>query len=202
MKHLIIYAHPNENSLNHHLLEHVVKILESEHHEIIIRDLYQINFDPVFSLDDIQGQFAGKLADDVLAEQAYIKWADHITFIYPIWWTGLPAIMKGYIDRVFSYGFAYRYDQGIQKGLLKGKKAVIINTHGKSREEYEQTGMNKALSLTSDKGIFLYSGFEIIRHFFFDKADNTSAEQVKVWKEEIKNTYNQPVLNDMNESRF
>ncbi|MET3035571.1 NAD(P)H-dependent oxidoreductase [Chryseobacterium sp. NRRL B-14859] len=202
MKHLIIYAHPNENSLNHHLLEHVVKILESEHHEIIIRDLYQINFDPVFSLDDIQGQFAGKLADDVLAEQAYITWADHITFIYPIWWTGLPAIMKGYIDRVFSYGFAYRYDQGIQKGLLKGKKAVIINTHGKSREEYEQTGMNKALSLTSDKGIFLYSGFEIIRHFFFDKADKTSAEQVKVWKEEIQNTYNQPVLNDMNESRF
>ncbi|WP_262497627.1 NAD(P)H-dependent oxidoreductase [Pedobacter africanus] len=54
-----------------------------------------------------------------------------MSFIYPIWWTGMPAIMKGYIDRVMSYGFAYRYDQGVQKGLLGGKEVTIINTHGK-----------------------------------------------------------------------
>jgi len=195
MRHLIIYAHPNEKSLNNRLLKTVTENLEKSNHEIEIRDLNTIRFDPVLSLEDMQGQRAGKVSDDVKTEQDYISWAEQITFIYPIWWTGMPAIMKGYIDRVFSYGFAYRYDQGVQKGLLKGKKAVIINTHGKSHEEYERMGMDKALSLTSDTGIFLYSGFEIVHHFFFDKADKASPEEVEIWKEQIRNTYSQPVFN-------
>lgn len=195
MRHLIIYAHPNENSLNHHLLNTVIETLQSHNEEIIVRDLYDIGFNPVLSLNDIQGQRMGKLSDDVKTEQDHISWAEQITFIYPIWWTGLPAMMKGYIDRVFSYGFAYRYDQGIQKGLLKGKKTVIINTHGKSHEEYEKTGMDKALTLTSDNGIFIYSGLEIIRHFFFDKADKASPENLEIWKGQIKNLYSKNILN-------
>lgn len=195
MRHLIIYAHPNENSLNSRLLQTVIESLDKEHHDIQIRDLNKIGFNPVFSIEDMQGQFAGQISDDIKTEQEYISRADQITFIYPIWWTGMPAIMKGYIDRVFSYGFAYRYDQGVQKGLLKGKKAVIINTHGKSHEEYERMGMDKALTLTSDNGIFLYSGFEIVQHFFFDRADKVSPEEVEIWKEQIKNTYSSPVFN-------
>ncbi|MEI7487430.1 MAG: NAD(P)H-dependent oxidoreductase [Chryseobacterium sp.] len=189
MKHLIIYAHRNENSLNHHLLETVIESLESEKHEIVIRDLNMINYNPVLSLEDMQGQRMGKVSDDIKTEQDYISWAEHITFIYPIWWTGMPAIMKGYIDRVFSYGFAYRYDQGVQKGLLTDKQTVIINTHGKSNEEYERIGMDKALSLTSDKGIFTYCGFEINQHFFFDKADKATPEDLEILKEQIRNTY-------------
>ncbi|WP_126652050.1 NAD(P)H-dependent oxidoreductase [Chryseobacterium aureum] len=196
MRHLIIYTHPNENSLNHTILSTVVETLQSRNEEIIVRDLYATGFDPVLSLEDMQGQRMGKISDDVKTEQEYISWAEQITFIYPIWWTGLPAIMKGYIDRVFSYGFAYRYDQGIQKGLLKGKKTIIINTHGKSHDEYEKMGMDKALTLTSDNGIFLYSGLEIIRHLFFDKADKASAEDLEIWKEQIKNLYSEYVLND------
>ena len=84
----------------------------------------------------------------------------------------MPAIMKGYIDRVMSYGFAYRYDQSVQKGLLAGKQTVIINTHGKSRSEYEHSGMDKALCLTLDTGVYTYCGLEVNRHFFFDKAVN------------------------------
>ncbi|MGV2452225.1 UNVERIFIED_CONTAM: NAD(P)H-dependent oxidoreductase [Ralstonia mannitolilytica] len=195
MRHLIIYAHPNENSLNHHLLKTVVETLQLRNEEIVVRDLYTIGFDPVLSLDDMQGQRMGKVSDDVKTEQEYISWAEQITFIYPIWWTGLPAMMKGYIDRVFSYGFAYRYDQGIQKGLLKGKKTVIINTHGKSHEEYEKTGMDKALTLTSENGIFIYSGLEIIRHLFFDKADKASPENLEIWRGQIRNLYSEHALN-------
>lgn len=195
MRHLIIYAHPNENSLNHHLLSTVVETLQAHDQEVIVRNLYKISFDPVFSLTDMQGQRMGKVSEDVKIEQEYISWAEQITFIYPIWWTGLPAMMKGYIDRVFSYGFAYRYDQGIQKGLLKDKKTVIINTHGKSHEEYEKTGMDKALTLTSDNGIFIYSGLEIIRHLFFDKADKAISEDIEIWEDQIKNLYSEHVLN-------
>ncbi|WP_312507870.1 NAD(P)H-dependent oxidoreductase [Chryseobacterium culicis] len=195
MRHLIIYTHPNENSLNHNLLNTVVETLHARNEEVVVRDLYAIGFDPVLCLNDMQGQRMGKVSADIKTEQEYISWAEQITFIYPIWWTGLPAVMKGYIDRVFSYGFAYRYDQGVQKGLLKGKTTIIINTHGKSHDEYEKMGMDKALTLTSDNGIFIYSGLEIIRHLFFDKADKASAEDLEIWKEQIKSLYSEHVLN-------
>jgi NAD(P)H dehydrogenase (quinone) len=190
MKHLIIYAHPNENSLNGHFKNILVAQFQQQKHEVEVRDLYQMNFNPVLSLEDMAGQRQGLVADDVKQEQEFIAWADCITFIHPIWWTGLPAIIKGYIDRVFSYGFAYCYDRGVQKGLLTGKQAVVINSHGKSNAEYSVIGMDKALSLTSDKGIYLYCGFEIKQHFFFDKADRTTAEAIEEYVAEIKAIYN------------
>lgn len=189
MKHLIIYSHPNKGSLNHHLLQTVIDSLKIKNHEIVIRDLYQLNFNPVLSLEDMDGQRMGNVTDEVKQEQQYISWADHIIFIYPIWWTGMPAIMKGYIDRVFSYGFAYRYDQGVQKSLLTGKLTTIINTHGKSQAEYESIGMDNALSLTSDKGIFIYCGLEINQHFFFDKADKVNSEEIEEWTIKIKTLF-------------
>lgn len=189
MKHLIIYAHPNPNSLNSHLKNVLVQHLEAGNHEVVVRDLYQLGFNPVLSLEDMAGQRNGIVADDVKQEQEFIRWADCITFIHPIWWTGLPAIMKGFIDRVFSYGFAYRYDNGIQKGLLTGKQAVIINTHGKSKAEYEAIGMDKALLLTSDKGIYSYSGLEIVQHSFLDKADRPMPENLDNWATQIKSIF-------------
>ncbi|KAF2342227.1 NAD(P)H-dependent oxidoreductase [Flavobacterium tistrianum] len=189
MKNLIIYAHPNPASLNHFLKNTVAESLEKSGQEAVIRDLNEINFNPVLSLQDMQGQRMGQVSDDVKTEQTFISWADRIVFVYPIWWTGMPAIMKGYIDRVFSYGFAYRYDQGIQKGLLTGKQTIIINSHGKSNAEYEAIGMGKSLELTSDIGIFKYCGLEIKKHFYFDKADRVSAESVLEWESELKNIF-------------
>ncbi|WP_343696992.1 NAD(P)H-dependent oxidoreductase [Flavobacterium sp.] len=190
MKNLIIYAHPNEASLNHFFKNTIVESLEKSGQQIVVRDLNEINFNPVLSLEDMHGQRMGQVADDVKTEQNFISWADRIVFIYPIWWTGMPAIMKGYIDRVFSYGFAYRYDQGVQKGLLTGKQTIIVNSHGKSNAEYEAIGMDKALALTSDTGIFKYCGFEIKHHFYFDKADRASKESILDWENQLRTMFN------------
>ncbi|WP_211320009.1 NAD(P)H-dependent oxidoreductase [Dyadobacter jejuensis] len=126
--------------------------------------------------------------------QSFIAWADCLTFIYPIWWTGMPAIMKGYIDRVFSYGFAYSYQGGVQMGLLKGKKTIVVNTHGKSKKEYGALGMDKALSLTSDTGVYSYCGLEMIQHFFFDQADRATPETIQAWKNGITELYQSQFL--------
>lgn len=134
--------------MNHAILEAAVKGLQKKGHEVVVRDLYAIEFQPAVSSSEI----LGGIGEDIIQEQEHLKWADVITFIYPIWWTGLPAMMKGYIDRIFSYGFAYKYVNGVQMGLLKGKKAIILNTQGKSHEEYARSGMDQALRLTSDKG--------------------------------------------------
>jgi NAD(P)H dehydrogenase (quinone) len=189
MKHLIVFAHPNHESLNSQLKQTLLEHLQGQGHEVQIRDLYQLNFDPVLSLADMQGQRVGQVSADVALEQEFISWADFITFMHPIWWTGLPAILKGYIDRVFSYGFAYRYDQGVQKGLLTGKQVVIINTHGKSQAEYQEIGMDKALALTSDTGIYTYCGMDIKKHFYFDNADRASSDIINLWKRQIENVF-------------
>ncbi|MEC3605656.1 NAD(P)H-dependent oxidoreductase [Bacillus glycinifermentans] len=186
MKHLIVYAHPYNKSFNHAIKETAANTLRAAGEEVVIRDLYELKFDPVLSGEDIAGFKNGKTASDILTEQQYISWADVITFIYPIWWTGLPAIMKGYIDRVFSYGFAYKYEAGVQHGLLKGKKAVIINTQGKSHHEYQALGMDKALRLTSDRGIFEYCGFEVIHHAFLESVPVSTLEKREHWLNEIE----------------
>lgn len=189
MKHLIIYAHPDPKSLNHQFKQTVEQTLLRQNHEVVVRDLYQLHFDPVLSPDDIAGQRKGVVSEAIRKEQEHIAWAEAVTFIYPIWWTGMPAVMKGYIDRVFSYGFAYRYDRGVQKGLLAGKAAYIINSHGKSQAEYQEIGMDIALKLTSDKGIYTYCGLDIQQHFFFDRADHATAEMIEAWKATIVDAY-------------
>ena len=189
MKHLIIYAHPNPESLNYQFRQTVENVLQQHGHAVVVRDLYALGFNPVLSLADMQGQRQGTVDAEVKREQEFISWADAITFIYPIWWTGMPAVMKGYIDRVFSYGFAYRYDQGVQKGLLAGKTAYIINSHGKSKAEYEATGMDTALRLTSDSGIYAYCGLEVRQHLFFDAADRATGAAVDAWINGITMVY-------------
>ncbi|MGG4142640.1 NAD(P)H-dependent oxidoreductase [Paenibacillus algorifonticola] len=181
MNHLIVYAHPRKESFNHAILQTAVEGLTNKGHEVVVRDLYELGFQPIVSASEI----IGGLSEDIEQEQQHLKWADVITFIYPIWWTGLPAMMKGYIERVFSYGFAYKYVDGVQMGLLKGKKAVIINTQGKSKAEYEANGMAEALRLTSDKGIFEYCGLEVMYHLFLESVPGSDEATRKAWLEQI-----------------
>ncbi|WP_339926283.1 NAD(P)H-dependent oxidoreductase [uncultured Cyclobacterium sp.] len=189
MKHLIIYAHPNPQSLNGYFKNHLQAYLLKNENEIVTRDLYQINFNPVLSYEDMAEQRNGQVSEDVKFEQEQINWAECITFIHPIWWTGLPAMLKGYIDRVFSYGFAYRYDQGIQKGLLVDKQVIIINTQGKSKDEYKAIGMDKAISLTSDNGIYRYCGLTVKAHLYFENADRMTKKIAEEGQRKINALY-------------
>jgi NAD(P)H dehydrogenase (quinone) len=167
MKHLIVCAHPNPQSLNHAILDTAVNTLKNNGHEVVVRDLYAINFQPVLKPEDTEAMKAGNTPQEIKTEQDYITQSDAITFIYPIWWTGLPAILKGYVDRVFSYGFAYGSgEQGIIK-MLTGKKGLIINTHGTPNDIYDKMGMTDGLKITSDTGIFEFVGIEPVGHLFF-----------------------------------
>ncbi|MEI7025016.1 NAD(P)H-dependent oxidoreductase [Paenibacillus sp. y28] len=167
MNHLVVYAHPHADSFNHAILETTVNALKAKGHEVNVRDLYALNFQPVLKAEDTAAMRAGQTPADIQAEQDLISKADVITFIYPIWWTGMPAILKGYVDRVFSYGFAYASsDEGIVK-LLTGKKGLMINTHGTPKEIYDQIGMTAGLKITTDTGIFEFTGIEPVEHLLF-----------------------------------
>ena len=90
----------------------------------------------------------------------------------------MPAMMKGYIDRVFSRGFAYDIvGLGEIKKLLTGKRVVVLNNFGMTYDEYEQSGMLDALKRTSDIGIFEFCGMEVEAHHFFGRMDKASREE-------------------------
>ena len=125
---LIIYAYPNMTSFNAKLFETVKQNIPSTN-KVQVLDLYKEKFDPVLYFDkekrrrDLQNDPSTKKYRD------QIIWADHLIFIFPIWWSSTPAILKGYIDRVFSAGFAYKFEGLMATKLLKGKTATIITTH-------------------------------------------------------------------------
>ena len=106
MKILMIYAHPNDKSYNASILETVKENL-SPKQELRILDLYKGQFDPVLRFDATHRR--RDLANDVAMKhyRDLLVWADQLIFIFPTWWSGMPAILKGFIERVFVAGFAY-----------------------------------------------------------------------------------------------
>ncbi len=182
LKHLVIYCHPYAASLSAAYRDEVVRLTEAAGHCAIVRDLYNINFCPVLSVEDLNLMHDGKIPEDILLEQDYVKGADLITFIYPIWWGGMPALMKGYIDRVFSRGFAYDIDiagSGEIKRLLTGKQLIVLNNFGSCYEDYQKGGMLDALKKTSDVGIFEFCGMRVMEHHFFGNIGEASEKERK-----------------------
>lgn len=177
MKHLVVYNHPNPKSFCHAIKETVVETAEKMGHDVQVRDLYALDFDPVLAPADFEAMQKGGARADVQAEQEAVTWAEHITFVYPIWWTGLPARMKGYIDRVYSHGFAYGFGpKGQLDQKLSDKSAVVINTNGMPTEMYTKTGMYDSLKQTSDTGIFAFCGMRVLDHIFFGGVPAVSNE--------------------------
>ncbi|MDF2869732.1 MAG: putative NADPH-quinone reductase [Anaerocolumna sp.] len=176
MNHLVVFAHPNPKSFGKGILDTVVKASEEKGAAVKVRDLYELGFDPILKPSDFVAFKEGKVPEDIATEQEIIRWADVITFIYPVWWTSLPAILKGYVDRVFSYGFAYEYIDGAPNGLLKGKKALLFSTTGTPDELYAANGMHASMKQTTDQGIFNFSGMEEVSHTFFGAVPYVSEE--------------------------
>ena len=186
MKHLIIYCHPNPKSFNHAVLEAYKGLLEGKGGEVRVRDLYGAGFDPVLKAEDFTAFSRGNVPEDIKAEQEEILWADVVTFIYPVWWFQMPAMLKGYLDRVFSRGFAYDVGEGGLVGLLKGKKVVILNTTGGSREDYENKGFKEALRMTHEIGCFGICGMEVVLHRFFYAVPFLARDERKAILEDLK----------------
>lgn len=168
MKVLVVYAHPNPNSFNHAILGSFTKGLKNGGHSYEIIDLYAIDFDPCLRLEDYAQFTGGEMPKDVLVQQAKVAQADALAFIYPIWTLGQPAILKGWIDRVFSAGFAYGDDEntGDVKGLLTHKKVLLINTMGGSEELYKSAGVEKAIKIIDETNFRIVYGIQHVEHVF------------------------------------
>ncbi len=187
MKYLIIYAHPNPKSFNHAILEAISGELRKKGKEFEVRDLYGIGFNPVLKSEDLASIRKGTAMQDVQAEQDYIRAADFLIFIYPLWWAGMPAMLKGYIDRVFSEGFAYRISSEGIEGLLPGKKVFLVTTTGASKADYEDSGFFKSMDQLVDVAIFRSCNLELVGHKYFSSVPSVSDSDRRAMLEELTN---------------
>lgn len=186
MKYLVVYVHPSPKSFNHAILETISGELKKGEKEFKVRDLYKIGFNPVLSTKDLSAIEKGAVPEDIKKEQNYISKADTLIFICPIWWSAMPAMLKGYIDRVFSLKFAYDITADRAIGLLKGKKVFIVSTTGASKEDYQKMGAFKMMNMSIDMAIFQFSGMKVIGHKYFSSVPYVSHQDRKKMLKELK----------------
>ncbi|HXX57086.1 MAG TPA: NAD(P)H-dependent oxidoreductase [Thermodesulfovibrionales bacterium] len=186
MKYLVVYAHPDTRSFNHAILETISEELRKKNKDFKVRDLYQIGFNPVLSTKDLSAIQDGAVPKEIKKEQNYISKADILIFIFPIWWSAMPAMLKGYIDRVFSLGFAYAITEDAVIGLLKGKKVFVVTTTGASKEDYEKMGAFKMMNMSIDMAIFQFSGMKVMGHKYFSSVPYVSQQDRKRMLKELR----------------
>lgn len=171
MRHLVIAAHPRIDSLTMSLAHAYVEELAMRGHQHTLYDLYRMKFDPVLTQAEIAQAESHGAPCEVLQAQQDIEAADALTVIYPLWWLSMPAILKGYIDRVFARGFAYESREGRVHGLLTGRKCVLVTLSGAPLPVLAGTGRWDAVKMLQDTHVFKAVGFDLVEHLHFDHIE-------------------------------
>lgn len=183
---LIVHAHPEPTSLTRLLVDRAVETLTGQGQRVLTSDLYAMGWKSAFDAGDfpdrvdperlsfiLESEHAfktGRQSTDVTAEQAKLLAADLVIFAFPLWWFGMPAILKGWVDRVFAYGLAYGYGgQGNRirygEGGLAGRRAMLCVTVGGPEKDYGPRGINGPLDqllFPITHGTLFYPGMQVL----------------------------------------
>lgn len=199
---LIVYAHPEPKSLNGSLKDFTVTRLEAAGHVVQVSDLYAMEWKATVDADDSQDPplgerfnpsldskhaFAnGRQREDISREQEKLRWADAVILQFPLWWFSMPAILKGWVERVYAYGFAYgvgehsdaRWGKRYGEGAMGGKRAMLMVTMGGWESHYSERGINgpmEDLLFPIQHGVLHYPGFEVLPPFLVYRTSRVDA---------------------------
>ncbi|MEC2078396.1 NAD(P)H-dependent oxidoreductase [Metabacillus fastidiosus] len=181
MKTLIIYTHPNHNSLVYSFLEKVIEGSKENPNikEIQILDLYEEGFNPLLVFNKEKRRRDMYRDPNLEKYREQIMWADKIVFIYPIWWGRPPAMLMGYIDQMFASNFAYKDKSGLlPEGLLKGKSVVCVSTM-KGPANYPLLYLNNAHKILMKRALFSYVGIKKVKFFEFGNMESPKGKQTE-----------------------
>lgn len=187
MKTLVIFTHPNHQSLCYAFLQ---KVLEgtSENPNITdvrVLDLYEERFNPVLIFNEEKRRRDMHIDPRLEKYQEQITWAEKIVFIYPIWWGRPPAMLLGYIDQLFASNFAYKDKGGLfPEGLLKGKSVVCISTM-LGPKYYPLIWLNNAPKILMKRALLNYVGIKKVKFFEFGNMESPNGRQ----KEKLDKIY-------------
>lgn len=196
---LIVYAHQSDGSFNAAVRDTTVKELSRQGYTVVVSDLYAMNFKANATQDDIIGESKntklfqygeetmhaweeGRLSDDIVAEQRKVEAAELIIFQFPLYWFSVPAIMKGWFDRVLTQGFAFSLVQMYNNGIFKNKKAMLSFTTGAIQTMFQPDGINGDINVTLwplQNGILHFCGFQVLPPQIFWSPAHSSPEMRK-----------------------
>lgn len=204
---LVIYAHPEPTSVTRQLVQVTVDTLKAQGHDVVHSDLYGMNWKAVFDASDFPGRAdpkrlsfimesanayaSGQQTPDVAAEQAKLLKADAVIVQFPMWWFGVPAILKGWIERVYAFGFGYGFKDGTNQyrygdGALKGKRALVQVSTGGPEADYGPRGINgpiEQLLFPLTHGALFYPGMDVLpTHATYGAAHFKTADEVEAAK--------------------
>jgi NAD(P)H dehydrogenase (quinone) len=146
----ILFAHPNKKSFNRAVLDAFTRGLRDTGHTYEIGDLYEMGFISEMDVDQYEREVGldpeAPIPNDVKIEQEKIDRADALAFIYPVWWSDCPSKLKGWFDRVLTYGYAYFYDENEERYTeIEIKKAIVICSAGHTLEHLEEIGIAESM---------------------------------------------------------
>ena len=188
MRILVVLAHPDPGSFNHAIARAAVETLQANGHEVICHDLYREQFDPFLWAEEIPMDAA---LDSTIARHCEeLATVEGIVVVHPNWWGQPPAVMKGWIDRVFRPGVAYEFlesdnGEGVPRGLLKAEAALVFNT-ANTPEERELSVFGDPLERLWKDCIFELCGVHEFYRKTFGVIVTSSPEQREAWLAEVR----------------
>lgn len=179
---LIVYAHQSAGSFNSAVRDVTVQELTDQGHRVIVSDLYAMKFKASATDEDIVGELKnkklfqygeetmhawqnGNLSDDIKEEQRKVEEADLLIFQFPLYWFSVPAIMKGWMDRVLTQGFAFSLEKIYNRGVFKDKKAMLSFSTGAVESMFRPDGINGDINVTLwplQNGTLHFCGFKVL----------------------------------------
>ena len=156
---LTVLDHPNPNSFCAAVAQKFINGAVAAGHSTELADLHAEGFDPLWSMADIEADAKAAALPDVKAEHSRIARADAICLIFPLFWWGMPSMMKGWVDRVWSWGWAYDQLDNPELSLQRPRTGVLLVPAGARSDEVEEKGYRAALENAWMQGTFGYFGF-------------------------------------------
>lgn len=172
---LIINGHPNPESFNAALVAAYEHAMLNQNVEVKVLNIHELDFEPLLKFGYTKPM---EIEADVLKSQELIAWADHMVWFHPVWWGGLPALTKGFIDRVFTPGFAFKYRENSVwwDKLLSGKTARIITTLDQPAFYYRLMFGRPSVNQLK-KSTLQFCGVKPVKVSYFGPIRNSSVEQ-------------------------
>lgn len=179
---LLVYWHPEPKSFNAAMRDTALQALQEAGHQVSLSDLRRMNFDPVSDrrnfttvkdpeyykqqIEELHATEVGGFAIDIETEMVKLERCDLMIWQFPLWWFGLPAVLKGWVDRVFAMGRIYGGGKIYDTGVFRGKRAMLSLTTGGPEEAYQPDGFNgdmSAILRPIHRGILEFTGFSVLQ---------------------------------------
>ena len=191
VKHAVIIAHPRPQSFTASVAATYAQANRALGHEVIVRDLYRMGFDPCLKAGELPFDTSFKPEADVLAERKILQDCDVFAFFYPLWLNAPPAMIKGYLERVFGFGFAYGGEGHSHNPLLTGRKLISFSSSGSPGHWLEQIQALEALRILFDGYFASLCGMKVVDHVHVGSVTPGASEFfIQARLDEVTNTVN------------